>query len=1245
MKMQRLGLGMAILALVVLCGANGTWGQEVTANITGTITDSSGAPLVGATVTAKDADRGTMWPTTTNNDGIYNLLRIPVGTYSLKVEAKGFETGLHAPFTLVLNQTARVDIQMKVGPVTESIEVTSETPLLQTESTEVSSIVDAHTVVTLPLAARNYVQLALLSPGATTVNPSSLSQPQLMTNSGRPDINGNREQAVGFLLDGIVNQEAKNNEVAYTPNVDAIQEFNIVTQNPGADFGNYAGGVISVGIKSGTNSLHGDAFEFLRNDFMNSNSKTASWNPLPSGATPPTPTLRYNMFGGTLGGPIKKDKLFFFGDYQGMRIPTTTTTNAQLLTQSERGGNFGQLCTQLPTAEGGPGVFNAGTGICSVAAGQLTDPRTGKPIPFNLMSNSTLTESPFATALFADTKDYPLPAIDTAYGNNIAFKTGNNFNSDQGDLRIDYKMSDKDNFFGRFSKFDTSEPTFSALPFANAGAVEGTDEPGWSGSFNWTHSFNSRLLNEARIGVNVFRFNQTQTPTTALGNISEKLGIAGANAQAPGLLQVTVPTGLGGNANLGLINLLQIFRDTEIQLEDNLIYSIGRHTLKTGFQFIRERNNYVYPGNEGALGNINIASSTNASAPVADQVGVADLWAGIAGGGGFRDSGSATLEQLRGSIFAGYFQDDWKLKPTITLNLGIRFEDHTPQYEANNRVVNFGLTTGTIQTVVPGATGYSDRALYNNYTGLGDWNPRIGIAWTPRWLHGKTVVRAAYGTSSYVEGGGSNEELSLNLPYGNFESTYPTGIGAVGSPWQSAPPCPAPQFSCYAGSRIRIFDQNFRPALIQQWNFTIEQQFSNTLTFQIGYVGQKGTHLLNFEDVAQRMGLNAQGTLAMPGQQIVSEAAGPFLGGLGGPCTFNPQGGGIVTADTTATSVTYAGSWNCGTPGSLFNADSGGNGATAFGALAGANMSNSNQRYDGLQMLLKERNYHGLDAQVAYTFSKCLSNSPGYFGTGWGSTQAQSSGGQPGWENIYDPHLDYGPCYYDETHIISGYFNYQLPLGKGKQFGKDANPIVNAIIGNWQISGILSLHSGNALTLNDFGGWAAYGDHSGTNSVGPYTLANLPNCNGPINIVDKFVPFSGGVPGHIQWFAPNNISTVPTANVFTTYTNIGTVAAPVAGAATSPIATGGGSFGTCSVGNIRGPWLKTLDSSLQKEFTISEHKTLQLRLDAFNTFNHPIWTFSGGPASGSFDSASASLGWITGSQGARQLQIALKFLF
>lgn len=1250
-KARCLGMGCLLLAAVALFGAGSSLAQEVTAAITGTVIDPSDAAVAGATVTAKDTERGTVWTATTNTAGVYNLLRLPVGTYELKAEAKGFQAALHNAFRLVLNQTARIDIQLSIGTVTETAVVNAGAPVLQTQSTEVSNLIDAHTVTTLPLAARNYIQLSLLSPGATTVNPSSLSQPQLMTGAGRPNINGNREQAVSFLLDGIINQEPRNNEVAYTPNVDAIQEFNIITQNPSADFGNYAGGVISVSIKSGSNSFHGDAFEFLRNDYFNSNSKSAAWA---TGVAQPTPKLRYNMFGGTFGGPIVKDKLFFFGDYQGMRIPTSATSNAQLLTQSERNGDFGQLCTQLPASEGGPGAFNS-SGVCSNAAGQLTDPNNkNAAIPFNQISKSTLTESPVAAALFADTKNYPLPTTDAAFGNNFSFKTGNNFNSDQGDLRIDYKMSDKDSFFGRFSRLDTSQGIFSGLPFSNVGAAEGTDEPGWSGSANWTHAFGTSVINEARVGVNVFRFNQTQTPTTSFGNISEKLGIAGGNTAAPGLVQINIPTGQGGNASLGLINLLQIFRDTEIQAEDNVIFTKGRHTLKTGFQYIGERQNYVFPGNEGALGDININTSTNALAgnvilPGATspcgagcETGVADFYAGITGGGAFRDNGSATLEQLRGAIFGAYFQDDWSVKPTVTLNLGLRFEDHTPFYEVNNRVVNFDIKTGAIETVQPGATGYSDRALYNNYTGIGNWNPRVGIAWTPRFLHGKTVIRAAYGSSSYREGGGSNEELSLNLPFGNFESTYPTGIGALGSPFQTTPPCTAPQFSCFAGHRIRVYDQNFRPALIQQWNLTIQQQLTNTLTFQIGYVGQKGSHLLNFVDLAQREGLNAQGTLAKPGQQIVSEAAGPFLGGLGGPCTFNPQGGGVVSGGgSTDSTVTYAGTWNCGTPGSLFNADSGGNGFNSFGALAGANVSNSDQRYDSLQAVLQERGYHGLEAQLAYTFSRCLSNSPGFFGTGWGSTQAQSSGGQPGNENIFDPSLNYGPCYYDQTNIFSSHFSYEFPFGHGKQFGHDANPVVNALIGNWEISGIISSHSGNALTLNTFGGWGAYGDQTGTNSIEPFTLGNLPNCNGPIKILNKFVPFSNGVPGHIQYFDTSNISQPAPANVLTTYQfSGGTLGAPI-----GPVATGGGSFGTCSVGNIRGPWTNNVDLSLQKEFTVSERKVLQLRLDALNAFNTPIWTFSQGPANGSFDSGSASLGRITGSQGARQLQLALKFIF
>ena len=316
----------------------------------------SGAPITGATVTVTDVDRGTQLVATTNETGAYNVPRVPVGNYRLKVSAKGFQTAVHPAFTLVLNQTARIDVAMKVGQVSETVEVTAAAPLLQTQSTEISTIIDAKTNASLPLASRNYIQLTLLAPGVTVVNPQALTQAQSMTSSGRPYINGNREQANSFLLDGVDNQENINNEVAYQPSVDAIQEFNLITQNASAEFGQYQGGIINTTIKSGSNGFHGSAFEFFRNDILNAN----TWqNGLTIG--PPTrirwckrptawarkPQLRWNMFGATIGGPIVKDKLFFFADFQGQRFDhPQTTTRYQVFTDSERAGDFGQLCTE-----------------------------------------------------------------------------------------------------------------------------------------------------------------------------------------------------------------------------------------------------------------------------------------------------------------------------------------------------------------------------------------------------------------------------------------------------------------------------------------------------------------------------------------------------------------------------------------------------------------------------------------------------------------------------------------------------------------------------------------------------------------------------------------------------------------------------------------------------------------------------------------------------------------------------------
>jgi hypothetical protein len=1190
---ERISFALLLLLVILAVALVPATAQEVTASITGTVLDPSGAAIPNATVTATDTERGTTWPTKTNEAGVFNLPRLPIGTYTLKVEATGFQTAIHPAFTLVMNQTARVDVSLKLGQVGESVDVTASAPVLQTDSTEVSTLIDNTIVTSVPLSSRNYLQLTLLAPGATNVNPDGMRQPQSMLDSGRPYINGNREQANAYLLDGQINTESKNNEVGYTPSVDAVQEFNLITQNASAEVGNYQGGVVSVGIKSGTNTYHGSVFEFFRNDALNANNYWAGMTqgvPKYMGLTgydangvANKPELRYNQFGATIGGPIIKNKLFFFADYQGQRLVNASETGAQLLTSAARAGDFEQLCTSFG------GTFNATGTACQGGnrfATQLHDPTTNAPIPFNNLAATGLTGSPAVHNLITS-KYYPLPMVDTLNGDNYFFKSGHTLNNNQGDLKIDYKMSQKDSLYWRWSQMNLQQDPFTGFLFANVGdggvIRGGSTEPVRNSVIDWTRVVSNNVINDARLGFNAVGFDQTTTPTSSLGDIGEQFGIAGANRNAPGLLNISIAGAGFADASLGTVNYVQVFHDTQIQFEDNLNYMRGRHSFKTGFQYVRLRQDWRYAGNNGALGSIGIAGNTGS--------GLSDFWVGSAGWSPRDTFITPNTFQDRGNIFAIYGQDTWRATNTLTVNVGLRFEDHTPIYEANGNVVNFDIKTGEL--LLPGKNSNS-KALYNNYLGLGAFQPRIGLAWTPGFLGRKIVFRAGYAISSFYEGMGSNEALSMNPPFGIMQqfagSTVDAGFAA---------PTPCTSISiadCYAGKRIRITDQNFMPAITQQWNFTIQHQLTNTVTAQIGYVGQHGTHLANFEDLAQSVGLNAQGQVAKHGELIVSRVPGPYLGG--------------------------------GTPGSLYMLDNGNFGGTW--ALAGANMSNASQRYDALQAVLQKRMSNGLQGQLSYTWGKCMSNSSGYYGTGWGSTNAQSSGGQPGWQNIYDPASEWGPCYFDQTHVVSGQFTYALPFGQGKRFANNMNPIFNAIAGGWDVGSVVSFHTGNALTMNLFGNWwPLQGDTSFTNGIAPYTLSARPSCNGPVKVTDKYVPASGNTPGYIQWFDPSNISW-PADNT----------------------------FGNCSVGNIRGPSYSDVDLSLHKNFRVTEGKTLELRFEALNAFNTKALTFSGGPALGSFDpstpqtlnnpSVSPSnplFGNITGSQGARQLQLGLKFVF
>ncbi len=1159
-------VGLVLLLLIGLLGALQTaWGQEVTAAIVGTVVDPSGAPIKAAAVIARDTEHGTLYTAQTNDDGAFNLTHLPIGNYEVKATAPGFDTAVHTPFTLVLNQTARLTFQMKIGKVSETLEVSGSAPVLQTENAQVNNVIDSRTADNLPLETRNYVQLTLLSAGAVSVDPHGMNLgSNTAEESGRPYINGNREQSNNFLLDGIDNNQVSDNLLGFTPSPDAIGEFNIITQNASAEFGNYNGGIVNATIKSGTNRYHGDIFEFFRNDFFNANQwENGLTRGTPTGVLP-TPKLRWNMFGGTFGGPIIKNKLFFFADYQGGRLdhPASSST-ITVLTPAEIAGNFSALTgTQLynPCAAGTGGTSST---PCSILAPASRTAFAGNIIPANMLN-------PAFTSLVTNAL-YPKAVATLPNGFGQAVNTiDQQFNSDQGDLKLDYNASSKDHISFRYSKGNQNDPLVNSQPLlgniVNQAYLQG-------GVISWNHTFSSNLLNEARFGKNYVKLPHGLTTfDSSVGALGNSIGLQNGN---PAGVDGLALFGFGGGSitnvntgtltNLGSASVTEKFSSTVTQFDDVLIYTHGRHVIKTGYQMNRYNINVFYSGNSGELGAMLFGNG-----PGGNYSGTASLVKGqLTPSGGDpsadwalglpEDVGRGTSSgewHQRDWLFAGFAQDDWRITNKLTLNLGLRYEARTPWVELDNRQVGVNIQTGALEfignTPVPagvvGSNGFS-RGLYNTTYGRPDFQPRIGFAWSPGDSN-KTVVRGAYTVSSYLEGTGTNLRLPQNPPY--TAPQIEASNVATGSAYntETAFSIAAPAANPFIGATMLAWSGTVQPAVANQWNLSVQRELANNTTLQIGYVGQSTTHLMVPEWLAQ-------GDLLPTGKIVY-----PLIGGQ------NPTG--TVIDGITTTTPTY--------------------GPNGFGNVKNT-ASVGNMNYNAMQVVLQKRYSNGLEGQLSYSFQKCMTNDDGYYGT-WGSTTQGAPSGNY-WQNLYNPAGDYARCYWDSTHVISAYAVYELPFGRGKQFGHDMPAAVNAVVGNWSINPIVTWRTGFPLTI------------SGNNSSGTNSPENRPNCDGPVSY-PKTVSVQG-----IQWFSPS--------------------------AFTQPAA---GTFGDCPAqGPAIGPGYVDADISMQKNFPITETMKIQFRTDFLNAFNHPNFAVP------NFTFGTPTFGVSNASQDARQLQFALKFYF
>src|ERR1700722_17355248 len=1145
-------LGIALLAAVFVVPAPAR-AQETTGSINGSVTDASGAALAGASVTATDVARGTAYPTQTNGDGAYYLTHLPIGKYTVKVEAKGFQTSVHSAFDLVLDQVARVDVQMTVGTMSQTVEVQGLTPLLQTETTELGTHIDSVVTENIPLITGNYNELPLLTPGATSTNPGAFTSGQNTFQIGRPYINGNREQTNNYILDGIDNNQNDNNEVAYSPSTEAIQEFNLIAQNPSAEFGNFLGGIVNTTIKSGTNSYHGSAFEFLRNDAFDANQWSAGLT------TPVTPkaALRYNRFGGTFGGPIVKNRLFFFVDYEGQRMDSPSTQSVQVMSAAERAGNFGELC---PAGFSPAGICNATTPAQLALNTQLYAPAGGvnptnrTPIPFNNLTAAGFTLSKAASAI-VNSPLYPLPTS----GDLLFYQQRIINDADQGDVKIDWTPNDKDRVFGRYSQQSVRNPTTETFVLASNG-ITNFDYPLKNGVIGWTRTINPSLINDFRAGFSYFPVSQGFTNPTGQ-NLPQQFGIPGSPSTfLPAIGGLFGGVGTLAN-NLGQFNT---FSDTVFQIGDSIVKTYGNHEIHAGIQFNNYRDNFLFPGIEGLAGLFNFngqytgnptpTATTTGTVPLSNGSGLADFLLGLPNNLGI---GAGTGNRhIRNNLWGVYGQDTWRIRSNLTINYGLRWELNTPRTPQDNNAVNYELFGGNLITSQINNQGLG-AALYKQYNGITNFQPRIGIAWQPGFIK-NTVVRAAYGVSSFNESNGVNNLLTANPPFQQANNvTYaPTTNLPVTTLDQGFTGFPtgctlalAVAFDpvCFSGVTTHAFDVHIRPAVQQEWNLNVQHQFGNSTTVQIGYVGENDQHLSNIIMLQQNQ-LNADGTIS----------PSPFL---------NPT-------------------------------------LLAEPGQRRLSLSNGIANYNALQVVLQERLARGLQAQLNYTWSKCLSDTPGFFGQ-FGdnvATEAQTISGWAFPQNPYNQIGDYGRCPQNIAQAFNGYVVYELPFGHGRRFGNDSSRPVDLIAGGWRVSSGFIFHTGFAQTI------FASSDTSGTGG-----FSTRADC----------VP---GVSGRVPMrFDP--------ANNVVTFLNPAAVTTPATG-----------TFGNCAVGQFDGPGLKTANISLAKDFNFTERQALQFRVDMVNFTNTPIFNF-GQEFSGQHTAGASNYGEIFTSQGARNIQFVLKYTF
>jgi outer membrane receptor protein involved in Fe transport len=992
--------------LFLLCPVSAR-AQVTTADVVGKVTDNSGAVLANAKVTLTHLGTNITRTVMTDESGDYVVNLLPVGMYSVRVEAPGFKSFSVAELVLAAGDRARVDAKMEVGQTSETVQIIAEAPALQTDSSTVGTAITGKLVQELPLNGRNYIQLALLAPGVSPGPPNGLAT------GNRPDdrrlnssysVNGQDPVVNNNLIDGMDNNERVIGTIGVRPSIDAIQEFKVQTNLYSAEVSRTSGGVVNILTKSGTNGFHGSAFEFLRNDKFDAN---GNYN-FTGGATLPKQKFRQNQFGGSLGGPIRKDKTFFFGDYEALRIRQGIAITATIPTGKQRVGDFSENCTA---------GFNA-AGICANAAQQLSFVNAvgGAPagaVPFNRLDQGVYASLRDPLALkFAALLPLPTgPGVNTT---NFASSPVRTQDASTFDTRVDHHFSEKMSFFGRYSFNDvtTVQPTgFPTVNNINPGGVFNFAGPNESRAqniqLNLVRTIRPNLLLElkagyTRVAIQSKTINDGKNSANDLGfpcNATNCVNIG--DQQTFGLPRIVIQgfQDLGDAWFVPLLNFSNTF-----QYNGALTWTRGAHNIKMGGLLLRRQFSFTQSSSGRGAFTFN-ASAGNAPAPLNN--GLANFILGA----------PVTIQRVTSLYKPGYrtweigtyVQDDWRVNDWLTFNLGLRYDIFTAKTEQYNRLSNFDPVNVTV--LIAGVNTSESTGIRTDY---GNFAPRFGFAAT---LAEGTVLRGGVGWS-YFPGDYASNGLLKNAPFtaalncgtsttGSLTNTNcPAGTGTLS---QGAPrPIEPSAFPTANGtldlariipSSFVAMDRDFKSSYNIQFNLTLEKQFGNNVA-SIAYIGTQGRRM----------------AMALPDLNRALPT---------GNSTSNPRP--FAASAPRVTTIGYL------TP-------------------------QGNASYNALQLSFNRRFSRGLSITSGFTWSHGVDEV-----TGLGT----STGGYGMFVGPFAQAVENTKRYDRATSDFNIKYRWSLGANYELPWGKDLQGMAAQVLGGWQLNGTVTWQTGLPFTVTD----------------------------------------------------------------------------------------------------------------------------------------------------------------------------------